>query len=91
MEVGGGGGKTATGGGAGEGERSRARVGADAKRASAANEPGTLATRGPNRCGTVACGRRIFFTVTTLGRLVRELRNGLKAENFRGRPKISGN
>jgi len=45
MEVGGGGGggKTATGGGAGEVERSRARVGANAKRASAANEPGALA------------------------------------------------
>ena len=46
MEGGGEGGKIATGGGAGEGERSRARVGADAKRASAANEPGALAVGG---------------------------------------------
>ena len=87
MEVRGGGGrgKTATGGGAGEGERSRARDGADAKRASAANEPGALAV------GGVGLGAAKIFAVQSAGRLVREIRNGLEAENFRARPKISGN
>ena len=85
MEVGGGAGKMATGGGAGEGERSHARVGADAKRASAANEPRALAV------GGVGLGAAKIFVVHSAGRLVREIRNGLEAENFRARPKISGN
>ena len=87
MEVGriGGGGKTATGGSAGESERSRARVGADAKRAAAANEPGALAV------GGVGLGAAKIFAVHSAGRLVREIRNGLEAENYRARPKISGN
>ena len=58
-------------------------------RASAANEPGALTTGGPNRCGTVACGRGKFcgggvgpFSSRTPERAESRKFSG-QAENFR--------